>query len=299
MTILCRLMRALRFLFAALAAFAALDASAQTAPAPRVADFSGPRSMGMGDAHRAVASGNDGIYLNPAGLGQHKRYALEFVYLLNPAAPSNIINFSIVDSDTSPVATGLAYTHWSVGARGGRKSGSIFNLAFGYPLTDGVFFGWGLKYLNLDSQAAEDSISRVTTDFALMLRFSEMFSVGAVGYNLIKVNDDEAPRMLALAGAFGDDKEFRLAFDWTVDFDTRETTTAAFRAGGEVLVAQAFPVRAGYIKDNVREKSYATFGIGLVGEGLGLDFAYKRQVAGNEDSGQDHQFAAALRLQLK
>lgn len=299
MTILSAPMRPTRLALAALWALAAARAEAAVAPSPRVSDFAGPRSMGMGDAHRAVSSGNDGIYLNPAGMGQTKRYALEFVYFLNPAAPSNILNFSIVDSDTAPVATGAAYTHWSVGRRGERKSGSIFNLAFGYPLMEGVFVGWGLKYLNLDQPG--DPASGAATDLSLLVRLADLVSVGVVGYNLFKVGDanNEAPIAMAMAAAVGDDRSFRLALDWQLDFSTRATTASVLRAGGEVFLGQAFPLRAGYVRDAVRGRNYLSFGGGLMAEGLGLELAYRRQVGGSESGGGDHSFAAAIKLQLK
>src|SRR5689334_11365242 len=80
-------------------------------PAHTYEEFHGVRSAGMGGAQRAVGTSNDTLTLNPAGMAVVPRYALELQYAYLPKLGLSHINISAVDSKSSPVAGGVAYTH--------------------------------------------------------------------------------------------------------------------------------------------------------------------------------------------
>ena len=89
-------------LIACFAACFSVEAQAQ--------DFVGTRALSLGESYRAIATGNDAIYLNPAGLPLLKRYAIEAHYLMNLVDEKQAGHVSVVDARTLPLATGLAYS---------------------------------------------------------------------------------------------------------------------------------------------------------------------------------------------
>ena len=60
---------------------------------------------------RGLATGNDSIYVNPAGLAMAKIYSIELGYLDDLLGSDRRFNASIVDSQAGPVAGGFAYTY--------------------------------------------------------------------------------------------------------------------------------------------------------------------------------------------
>ena len=70
----------------------------------------GARSLAMGGAHRGMGTSNDTLILNPAGMAATKRYASELFYQYNTQDHISRVMVSAVDSKTSPIAAGLAYT---------------------------------------------------------------------------------------------------------------------------------------------------------------------------------------------
>src|SRR5262245_38575574 len=97
-------MKRLAVLAATIVAFSGSTAWAQE-------DYVGARAIGMGTAGRASPIGTEAIYLNPAGMGVFKRYAVDGAFLYNQARETSIGNVSIIDAVTSSVAAGLSYTY--------------------------------------------------------------------------------------------------------------------------------------------------------------------------------------------
>src|SRR5712671_7073259 len=85
---------------------AAADNRVQDPGSPWQTTVDTPRATAMGGAHAAIATGNDALAVNPAGLGQSRRYHLEVDGLYDSKFPAQAILASLVDSVSSPVATG-------------------------------------------------------------------------------------------------------------------------------------------------------------------------------------------------
>src|SRR5438128_3674658 len=80
------------------------------APWPTNVDL--PRATAMGGAHSAIATSNDALTVNPAGLSQIRRYHLEVDGVTDPRFPAQGLMISIVDTASSPVGTGLLFSRW-------------------------------------------------------------------------------------------------------------------------------------------------------------------------------------------
>ncbi|MFL5303344.1 MAG: hypothetical protein ACJ79R_23700, partial [Anaeromyxobacteraceae bacterium] len=153
------------------------------------------------------------------------------------------------------------------------------------------------KYLSL---SGAETANAVTGDAALFLRLGRFLSAGFSGYNLIDVNHpQQAPRGWGGGVAVGDDRRFHVTADWRRDFDRRigadgrARSSDSWGAGVELLVADNFPLRAGFLKDDTRGLKAWSAGVGLVSAGgAAIDATYRQSIS----DPSDRTFAVALKL---
>lgn len=254
-----------------------------SAPAARAEvqprDFLPARAVAM-PANRAIATGNEAIFVNPAGLAAATRYTaqLDYQHATGAATGGNGIVVSVVDSISNPqFSTGLAYRYLSTGEGGGYQ-GWMTDLAVGVPVLGLFIIGTRVTYLSYTANGRD--LKRFTGDLGFMMPLGPL-TLGAVGYNLINVDSPEAPRGFAGGVAFGDDLSFRLAADVRYDFlpgmvDAQRTVSF----GGEYLLGMAFPLRVGYELDDVRQNTYISGGIGAILGNVGADVSLRVDKAG-------------------
>lgn len=277
-----------------LALAAALPAGVARADAPLplgVADLMGARPLSVA-AYRGIAPGNDGIFVNPGGLSARRRFATEVQYLYDgsgDATGGQWFGVSMVDSETGPVAGGVAATRFASGP----WLGWATHLAAASPVSPGLYLGATLKYLALGGPEGS-SARAATADAGLYWEASPLVSVGLAGYNLIPAGHRQLmPRALGAGLSVGTDRFMHVALDWRADFDRRASTTHLLAVGAEVLVADTVPVRAGFVKDDTLGGKWWSVGTGLVSaSGVALDVGYRRSL----DSPTDWAVAAALKV---
>ena len=283
----------MKHLAAALAVLlASASAAAQAHPAPNAQDLSSTRALAMGDAFRAVASSNEAIYFNLAGMAQAPRYELDLSYAFNNVDDFDLYNGSIVDAKSTSFATGLAYSRIAASD----LDGHVVHLGFAVPLGDRASLGFGLKYLNF-SDPSPDPTNAITGDVGLLLRPIDLLSIGITTSNVIGVSSREAPRRAAAGVAIGSDTSFRLASDVSFDFSGEETGVS-YHVGGEYLLLGEFPLRAGFKRLDFpgRQDNYASAGLGFVSTEAGIEAAYVQNLDG--DRSKDRTFAFTLKLFL-
>ena len=286
--------RSLLLGFAASAALlAGAGASADPAAPMGVPDLVGARALALG-AYRGVASGNDGIWTNAASLAARKRYAIESYWLLDHAQGQSqlqVLGTSVVDSETSSVTGGFGYTY----VLSGPWQGHILQVPIAFPLTEGFFLGVTGKYQSLDGPAG-DAMRAGNFDLSAFWQVTNQLSVGFSAYNLLAAGHRYVePRAIGAGVSYGNDRLFRVSFDWRGDLQRQKDMTNLFAAGGEVLLGDMFPLRASYVNDQTRNASFVSGGVGIVtAAGFALDLSYRQ---GLEDS-SDRTFAAAVKLFL-
>jgi hypothetical protein len=247
----------------------------------------------MGNAFRAVATSNEAIFYNLAGMAVARRYALDGSYALNPASDLRRLSFSVVDSKTSPIAAGAAYTNLRGEGLEGRVKGSVANVGIAVPLGGFGALGFGGKYLSFDRP---DPTSAVTMDAGLLVRLAGSLSAGVAAYNLIDVGSAEAPFGAGAGLSYGDDTSWRVAGDVALDLSRQDRTPATLAVGGEYLVAGAVPLRVGFHRDVAGSLNHVSGGIGFVGPTYGADFAYVQGL--DPDVPSDRTFSFTLELFL-
>jgi hypothetical protein len=243
--------------------------------APTLADILYARSVALA-AYRGVAPGADAIFFNPGALAARRRYTLEFHYLVERAGADNQARFfgaAAVDSETGPVTAGVAYTRvLDIGS-----TGSVFDLALAGPLGKGLHLGVSGEYVNL---GGADRVNAVTANAGIYWEASPMISVGVAGYNLLPIGHALlAPPGLGVGLSVGSDRSFHVAADWRGLFDSQGKVLNAYSAGAEVLVADMFPLRAGYLRDEWRRGQWWSAGVGVVtASGVAVDFSYRQAI---------------------
>jgi hypothetical protein len=95
------MLKIMRFVFFALILIAVISFNS-------IALEPGVKTIGLGNAYNAVADDNSAIELNPGGLAQVKHYEIDVNYLFSDY--SQQWRFSVLDSVSSSIAMGLAYS---------------------------------------------------------------------------------------------------------------------------------------------------------------------------------------------
>ncbi len=264
-------------------------------------DFIGTRPLGMSNAYRAVVTGNDAIFLNPAGMALFKAYSIEAEYLItpkfgSPAQPSakfgatngpteHVIQASVIDNSSSQYfATGTAYTRVQ---RGDDKTGNRFDLAFAVPISDKLLIGLDTTYLDFD-EFDKHNLNAVTVSLGALVRTSIGLSVGVVGYNLTNTADYlEHPISMGTAVMFSPFRTLELAFDWLINFQkpadplqpsAHHHVGYSYNVGLEYLLFDLLALRGGYSYDQTSPYGNASLvgaGIGYVSRVVTVDLGYR------------------------
>jgi hypothetical protein len=246
-----------------------------------IPDVVGARGLALG-AYRGLAGGNDGIFANAAALAARRRYAVETQWLLDRAGSSNelqLLTGSVVDSEGS-VTGGFAYTR----VFSGPWIGNLFHLPIAFPLGERFFMGVTGKYQSIDGPT-NDQMRAANFDASAFWQPSSFFSLGGAVYNVLDAGHRfEQPRAYGAGAAIGDDRTFHLAVDWRGDTQRQGKLTSLFAVGGEVLVSDLVPLRAGYVNDDTRHASFWSAGAGVVStSGVALDVAYRQCIERSDE----------------
>lgn len=259
--------------------FSLLLAVSSSAWAVSPKDVVTARSTGLGGS-RGIASANSAIFLNPAALGATRQYTAQFDYLhsTNPDAGGggDAIVLSIADSLSNPMLpTGIAYRYMSLGPQGDNAKGWITDFALGIPLTQSFLLGARVSYLSYELGGEE--LSKFTGDLGGLLVL-DYLQLGVVGFNLLKVDSPEAARGVAVSLSLTDSISWRLGGDVRWEWPGSNVATS-WGAGAEYLLGRAFPVRAGFEYDAMREAKFWSVGTGLVFQQFGIDVSYRHDLA--------------------
>ena len=259
--------------------------------APWVSNLEMPRGTAMGGAQAAVATGNDALVVNPAGLSQRKRYHLQIDGMWDAKFPGQGVGASIVDSTSTTVGTGVIFQRFGVGEPFARGEGWLFGLGYAYP-AGGYNFGGLSKWLRFSTPQGE--VRQLAQDFGI-LGGSAGFTWALVVQNLSTSQIPLFPTTATAAIAFGSDTDFRFAFDYKVDFNDSSNLKHRLNGGLELLLDQSVALRGGYSWSPTTGQQWISAGVGLVTDKVGISLAWRRRVAGT----LDQYLQAALTLYLE
>jgi hypothetical protein len=281
---------------ATLAALVALalpvsPARADTPPPPGgIADLTGARALALG-AFTGVASGNDGIFVNPAATAASRRYSVESIFAMDRRGGTTVgkyLGASVVDSLSSPVAAALAW----IKPIDGDQSGNLFVGGLAGSLVDRLYLGAQVRYYQIRQTVdgvRTDTVDAVTADAGLYWQVADYLTLGASGFNLVPTgHPGVTPRTAGVGLGIGSDTSIKLCLDWRTNFDTLDAagqshTTNRYAAGLEAMLGERVPLRAGWIKDETLATSWWSAGAGIITpNGVAIDVGYRQSLQAPE-----------------
>lgn len=248
------------------------------AQAPTYSELTNARGVGMGGAYRGSGLGADAVLGNPAALAALKVYQFELTGAWDPKLHEGFGGVSIRDSQTSDVGAGADYHYLSVhDAAGNRRNAHLGTIAFGFPLAQAVLLGASGKYLYATDGK---NISAATVDAGLVVQPMEGLSIGLSGHNLVNTHHVELSRYYSTQLAYTAGL-FSAEFDVSGDPGRDGGLAPLYNVGAEYVLGSAYPLEAGFTSNTLTGAKYVSGGLGVFGEGGGLDLAYRHQTNGN------------------
>jgi hypothetical protein len=275
-------------------------------------DYVGTRARSLGGAYRAIATGNDAIYFNPAGLPQLPRYSPEVHYLSDFSLGQQEVNISVVDSKSPLIAAGVGYAFagWDLQNEAISRSHTA-TLGLGLPVVPGIVnVGAGLKYVNLlDALGAGDVLNILSADLGVLAMIPGGVQLAAVGYNLVPVKTDSMPLSVGLGFAWnlgpfsslftgqgttvgsylkpggivqplspmsGPLRDLTLSTDYHYRLDNTEQ--GLLSVGAEYLLMAFAPLRVGYENDWQTRKQHLSAGVGFIFPTFAMDIAFRQNL---------------------
>jgi len=258
--------------------------AAQAALTQAVGEPTTPQSLGMADALVAGGMGTSAMFSNPAGIavGQVFHTAGWWNYAVN--MERHVAGAAATDS-TPPVAGGLGFTYTYTGIDGEQNNDYDARTAIAMMFADMIALGVNLKYVRADYadgvETGHDSLNDFSLDCGALFVYDRFF-VGVVGTNLTNLDHPLAPLTLS-AGAGLSIGPARIEFDATLDwssFDEVAPMGVKYAVGGEVLLADAYVIRAGYWYQDTVDTHGIAAGLGYVSSSLALDFGFQQDLSG-------------------
>jgi opacity protein-like surface antigen len=255
-----------------------------------------PRSVGMGNAQQVFGGSTTAVFVNPANLPLYRVYHLEGLAALGPEAGRQSYGGAIADSSTSRLAGGAGGTWSQMDPDGIKRQFADLRVALAYPLGDRLSLGVTGRFLRVtqkvaagplgaslasDGTSEEPVFTGFTFDAGAAVQISENIRAALSGRNLTAPGTSLAP--LAMAGGIGwSNQTVTVEVDSLIDFTTFGSARARGMLGAEVLVADRFPLRAGYRYDAGMKTHAVSLGAGYV------DKKYSVELGGRRDVVADH-----------
>lgn len=261
-----------------------------------------PRSLGMGGALRAAATGASGIFLNPAGITMVRAYAVEAFYDFHVQKNGHYAHSSVVDSVASKwVAAGLYYNLVVMRpdvlerSKGKEQSLSITGhetgVSLAVPLGNRFALGATVRYQFLkakanvvvdgeDTEVTVDKINNVGVDVGVVVVPYEGFTLGVTAMNVVPQKSIYAPLSMGMGAAYSYKTFFTAAFDVQLDFTSRDKVVVDYHGGLEGFLAGKFAIRAGTMHRGLTQGTHVTAGFGWVSPKAGVDIFLVQQVDG-------------------
>jgi len=258
-----------------------------------------PRTAAMGGSLRAFSNSTDALFTNPANMATSRVYHIGATAQLWPEASRQTYGLAIVDSivSASRLAGGLAGSWTRQDPEGVDRSAFDVRFALAYPFSEHFYMGAGARYLSLKqagypsglfdlhpSEAARGLRNKAivqgfTFDAGMTLKPVKELALSLVGYNLTDPGTGFLPLMFGGGAAYGTN-EFTIEADLLGDFTTYDDTKVRAMGGGEILLDNHFPLRAGYRYDQGQASHALTGGFGYVDTAYSIDLAIQRVIVG-------------------
>jgi hypothetical protein len=251
------------------------------------------RTTAMGGALRSLGTGTAGMFLNPATIALKRLYHVEGILQTTPEVGRLMAGGVIVDSilNRYGLAGGVAVLGGFLDPDGTDWSSIDVRGALGYPISSRLFIGTAARYASL-SQGSELappagggspdlstlSLHVFTLDVGVTVKPTESFYFSLVGQDVVSNHRGAYPTTIGGGVAYGTEI-FSVALDGLADLHSYGSAKARFMAGGELLVAEVFPIRLGYQFDQGAGLHSLSAGLGYVGTEFAFEASVRRTLS--------------------
>jgi hypothetical protein len=254
-----------------------------------------PRITATNGATRALSSSTEALFDNPANMSAARVYHLAALAQIWPESRRQSYGAAAVDSvgSSARVGGGIGATYNTQDSDGIARKWTDIRFALSYPFSDQFYMGVGGRYLTLSQNglgplgssaasgglANEHIVAGFAFDAGATFRPTDGLSLSIVGTNLNNPGNGFQP--MGLGGGIGFGKDlFSLEADVAADFTTWDKTSTRAMAGGEVLLGDHFPLRAGYRYDDGAKSHSVSGGLGYIDTTFAAELAIRRIVSG-------------------
>ncbi len=254
-----------------------------------------PRAVALAGAQQVWGGSTTAVFVNPANLPLYRVYHLEGLAAFGPEARRQSYGGAVVDSSTSRLAGGFGGTWSQMDPDGIRRQWTDLRLSLAYPLGDRVHLGVTGRYLRVnqgtargplgaslasDGTSTEPLANQFTFDAGVAVALAEHLRLAVSGRNLTAPGTALMP--LAVAGGLGwSNQTVTVEANSLVDFTTFGSARMRMMGGGEVLLADHFPIRAGYRYDAGVKTHAVGLGLGYVDRRFSIEVGGRRDVSGD------------------
>jgi hypothetical protein len=265
-----------------------------------------PRAAAMSGALRALGASTTAPFLNAANMGLTRSYHIQPFVQITPEALRHLYGGAIIDS-TRRFSGGLAFVGGFQDADGIDRSHIDLRVPLAFAISDRFHIGLAGRYLMLDQEGVASNplgdsrasgglqdpddpggrdalVHTVTFDAGITIRATEELHIGLTGYNLT-YNDNSLLPTVAGGGIGYGTKDFSIEVDGLADFNSYAEPTPRIMAGGEYLIADRFPIRAGYrfelLNGSGEDPSHQlSAGVGYLDPRFGVEVGVRRTLVG-------------------
>ncbi|HEY8080234.1 MAG TPA: hypothetical protein VIF62_39160, partial [Labilithrix sp.] len=257
-----------------------------------------PRALAMADAMQAFGGSTTALSYNPANLPLYRVYHLEAIAAVSPESRRQSYGGAIADSSTSRLAGGFVGTWNSMDPDGIHRNWTDLRLALAYPFGDRLSIGIAGRYLRVNQSvgsgpfggslasggtSGDPLFSQFTFDAGIGVQLADTLRLAVSGRNLTAPGVSLAPTILAGGLGFSNGT-VTVEADSHIDFTTFGSTRARGMLGGEFLIADRIPIRAGYRYDAGTHVHAAGLGAGYVDRRFSVELGARRDLVADHPS---------------
>jgi hypothetical protein len=278
----------------ALALPAATAHAQESTTLPPADDYETTRGMAMGLGARASAVATSALASNPANLALGRLYHIESVVGYMPQLTNFTFGAGVADSFSSPVALGVQYRYILGNGQNGH-SGMDGRVGLAYAFSEAFSIGVSGRYHSFQREGQQEGDTRgpyaegVNVDVSLRLTPVTGLHIAAIGQNLIEYGTPYVARLVGGSVSYTFENVLTLAVDGFADLSTFHDANGGLRpemllGGAAEVFTGEVPIRTGYFYDSGRGIHYVTAGVGYVRPEFGIDFAWRQQIVGEDDT---------------
>jgi len=253
------------------------------------------RTAALGGAQRALGNSIAALFGNPAGMATARLYHIGALAQIWPEPSRQSYGAAAVDSIVSSarLAGGLGGTYNLQDRDGVDRQWTDVRFALAYPFSDELAVGLGGRYLwlqqnglgplgdSLASGGLRDQmiVKAIGVDAGIVLRPTSSVALGLVSHNFNDPGHGFLPTSLGAGLGLGTDM-VAVEADGALDFTTWDRTRWRGMGGATLLLADNYPLSAGYRYDSGAKSHAVSGGAGYTAREFSVELAVRRVVSG-------------------